>query len=45
MDWIDLAQDKDKLRAVVNRVRWNLENFLANWGSVNLSGVSIGLFS
>jgi len=21
MDWIDLAQDKDKLRAVVNRVR------------------------
>jgi len=43
MDWIDLAQDSDRWRALVNavmklRVLQNSENFLTRSGSIGLSG-------
>jgi len=43
MDWIDLAQDMDRLRALVDalinlRIPYNAGNFLTSWGPVSLSG-------
>ena len=43
MDWIDLAQNLDRWRAVVNaivnlRLTWNEENFLSSWGPVSFWG-------
>jgi hypothetical protein len=42
MDWIDVAQDKDRWRALVSavmnlRVPQNAGNFLASWGPVSFS--------
>jgi hypothetical protein len=40
MDWVDLAQDRDRGRAVVNAVKnlpWNSGNFLSNWKFVSFS--------
>jgi hypothetical protein len=46
MDSIDLAQDKDRWRAVVNavmnlQVPQNAGNFLTSWGPVSFSGRSL----
>jgi hypothetical protein len=42
MDWIDLAQDRDKLRALVHTVM----NFLVPYNAENfLSGCTIDSFS
>ena len=42
MDWIDVVQDMDGCRAVVNavmnlRVPLNSRNFVTSWGPVSLS--------
>ena len=46
MDWIDLAQDRDKWPAVVNkmmnlRVPLNAWNFLSSLGRVSFSGMTL----
>jgi hypothetical protein len=42
LDWIDLAQDKNRWRALVNAVNetsdsWNAGKFLSSWGPVTIS--------
>jgi hypothetical protein len=42
VDWIDMAQDRDRERAAVNTVMsplvlWNVGNFLTSWGTVSFS--------
>ena len=42
MEWIDLAQDKERWQAVMNtvmkpQVPWNARNFLTSWGPVIFS--------
>ena len=42
VDWIDLAEDRDKRRAVVNtvmslRLPWNVGSFSTSWGRVSFS--------
>jgi hypothetical protein len=42
MDWIDMAQDRNRWRVLVNtvmnlRVPQNAENFLTSWGTVSFS--------
>jgi hypothetical protein len=46
LDWIDLAQDREKWRALVNVVMsllvpQNSGNFLISWGFVNFSGTPL----
>jgi hypothetical protein len=43
IDWIDLAQDRDRWRAVLStminlRVLWDARNFLSSLGCVSFSG-------
>jgi hypothetical protein len=46
MDWIDLALDRGKLRALVDvvmnfHVTWNAGNLLTNWGTITLSSMTL----
>ena len=46
MDWIDLAQDRDKSHALVNaviklRVSENVFNFVSSCGPVSFSGSTL----